>query len=579
MSAQHRGRNVEAECELRIYPSPPEEWRQVWLVESSTFVEEPVERKISRLSIAKPGSDPIIQQIQSGDLLVCHTRGTKHQIMEVLLLVDEPPQSGRPVTVYIKQFEEHPPVLLDALIAACAECTNPPAGGTYLIPADVLHRIRTVQPEVSMLFARPRHWVFQCNPRLYDLKQAVRRNHLKTWKVTAHKQRIKKGDKVIMWMTGSEAGCYALATVRTEVFKGWGEMVEADYFHVDDLPEAWDRCEIEIDLDLTAAPILRKTTEADPVLAGLKVGMQGTNFQATPAQYQQLLRLALSERRGMMAKVALRYSLADFCADTGYAEEEVNRWLRAIQRKGQVIFGGPPGTGKTYVAERLARLLTSEGNGFYEMVQFHPNYAYEDFIQGIRPVVMEDARQKVELVPGRFLEFCERARSCGGTCVMVIDEINRAHLPRVLGELMLTLEYREIEIPLAGGNRFSIPKGVRLIGTMNTADRSIALLDVALRRRFAFIRLSPQYEQLRRFHHLRDNDVEGLILLLQEINERVGDPSFALGISYFMVENLAEELEEIWKWEVEPYLEDVLFDQPDSAASYCWERVKGRLLP
>src|SRR5690606_11871441 len=128
-----------------------------------------------------------------------------------------------------------------------------------------------------------------------------------------------------------------------------------------------------------------------------------------------------------------------------------------------------------------------------------PSYAYEDFMQGIRPQ-SKDGRLEYPLVPGRFLDFCERARSRDGRCVLVIDEINRADLSRVFGELMYLLEYRDREVPLSGGQRFSIPSNVRIIGTMNTADRSIALVDYALRRRFAFLRLSPNFHVLRRYH-------------------------------------------------------------------------------
>src|SRR5690606_31193687 len=139
----------------------------------------------------------------------------------------------------------------------------------------------------------------------------------------------------------------------------------------------------------------------------------------------------------------------------------------------------PPGTGKTYLAQRLARFLIGTGDGFVDLVQFHPAYAYEDFIQGIRPVAQPDGSLSYEMTPGRFLQFCAEARRREGPCVLIIDEINRANLSRVFGELMYLLEYRDQEIPLAGGGVFSIPTNVRLLGTMNTADRSVALVDHA----------------------------------------------------------------------------------------------------
>jgi 5-methylcytosine-specific restriction protein B len=161
--------------------------------------------------------------------------------------------------------------------------------------------------------------------------------------------------------------------------------------------------------------------------------------------------------------------------------------------------------------------------------------------------------------------------------VLVIDEINRARLSQVFGELMYLLEYREAEIPLAGGGRFRIPQNVRLLGTMNTADRSIALVDHALRRRFAFLELRPNHEALRAFHQKQDMDVEGLIGLLQRVNVAIADPHYEIGISFFLRKSLAEELEDIWCMEILPYLEEYFFDKPAQLREYQWDRVRTEL--
>ena len=144
------------------------------------------------------------------------------------------------------------------------------------------------------------------------------------------------------------------------------------------------------------------------------------------------------------------------------------------------------------MAEHLARHLIAGGDGYAEVVQFHPEYAYEDFIQGIRPQTRSDGGLEYPMIPGRFLRFCQEARFREDRCVLIVDEINRANLSRVFGELMYLLEYRGREVPLAGGGMLGIPANVRLIGTMNTADRSIALVDHALRRRFAFTQVSRE---------------------------------------------------------------------------------------
>ena len=273
------------------------------------------------------------------------------------------------------------------------------------------------------------------------------------------------------------------------------------------------------------------------------------------------------------------YSLAQLAADSGYEEAVLEQWVQAIGRKGQAIFYGPPGTGKTFLARRLARHLTGGGDGFVDLVQFHPAYAYEDFIQGIRPVTHDDGRLTYEMRPGRFLRFCQAARQRTGVCVLIVDEVNRANLSRVFGELMYLLEYREQSIPLAGGGEFSIPENVRLIGTMNTADRSIALVDHALRRRFAFIAVGANYDLLRRYHEEEGTGfpVGRLVAVLQEVNQRINDPNYAVGITFFLRPDLEEQMAGIWRMEIEPYLEEYFFDRPEEVDAFRWEQVQQRL--
>jgi 5-methylcytosine-specific restriction protein B len=209
-------------------------------------------------------------------------------------------------------------------------------------------------------------------------------------------------------------------------------------------------------------------------------------------------------------------------------------------------------------------------------VQFHPDYAYEDFVQGIRPKSREGGGLDYPVVPGRFLEFCREARKRKDACVLIIDEINRANLARVFGELMYLLEYRGERVPLAGGgpfSPFSIPQNVRIIGTMNTADRSIALVDHALRRRFAFLALYPDYDILRHYHYETGFDVEPLVSVLQKLNRQIGDRHYEVGITFFLHQDLAEQVEDIWRMEVEPYLEEYFFDQSDKVEAFRWEKV------
>jgi 5-methylcytosine-specific restriction protein B len=266
----------------------------------------------------------------------------------------------------------------------------------------------------------------------------------------------------------------------------------------------------------------------------------------------------------------------DLCADV----ETIQTWVRHIERKKQAVLYGPPGTGKTFAAQKLARHLVSGGDGFVELVQFHPAYAYEDFIQGLRPQARAEGGLDYVMVKGRFLEFCEKARTRKGRCVLILDEFNRANLARVLGELMYLLEYRDETAPLAGGGTLSIPSNVVILGTMNTADRSIALVDHALRRRFAFITVQPNYESLRRYH-ARTNagfDPSGLIEVLDQVNREIGDPNYALGVSFFMHAGVSALLPDIWRAEIEPYLEEYFFDKPGTVSTLRWDKVKARIL-
>ncbi len=276
------------------------------------------------------------------------------------------------------------------------------------------------------------------------------------------------------------------------------------------------------------------------------------------------------------------YSVQELAADCGYSQELLEQWEYRIRRKQQAIFYGPPGTGKTYMAERLAKRLIAGGQGYSQVLQFHAAYAYEDFVQGLRPKTV-DGQVVFELKEGRFLEFCRRAAQVGADqpCVLVLDEINRAPLARIFGELMYLLEYRERSIPLAaGGEPFKIPQNIYLIGTMNTADRSLVVLDQALRRRFTFIRLQPEYVILSKFLRQRGVDARALIHLLKEINQCIADQDFLLGIAFFMQDSepLGKDIAQIWQGEIEPYLEEIFFDQPQQIDAWRWESsVRQRL--
>jgi len=271
--------------------------------------------------------------------------------------------------------------------------------------------------------------------------------------------------------------------------------------------------------------------------------------------------------------------IEDVASKTNFDVELLERWVRAIQRKGQAVLYGPPGTGKTYVAEWLARHLAGGGFGTIETVQFHPAYSYEEFMAGIRPRTRPDGSLEYALEDGFFVRFCDLARTLDGTSVLIIDELNRANLPRVFGELMYLLEYRDNDVAIAGSRRFSIPDNVRIIGTMNTADRSIALVDHALRRRFAFLGLLPNHDVLRNRHaNTSGIDVEGLIGVLEKLNSAIADPHYEVGISFFCGPDLAASIGDIWEMEIEPYIEEYFFDRRSVFTEFRWTKVRDAIL-
>ena len=275
------------------------------------------------------------------------------------------------------------------------------------------------------------------------------------------------------------------------------------------------------------------------------------------------------------------YQLKEISGITGFETTQLTQWIHAINRKQQAIIQGPPGTGKTFIAERLAKHLIGGGDGFSDIIQFHPAYTYEDFIEGLRPIT-QNGQLTYSIVPGRFLYFCTKAESCQDTCVLIIDEINRANLSQVFGELMYLLDDRQDTarfITLASGTPFKIPTNVRIIGTMNTADRSIALVDNALRRRFAFIPIYPNYEVLRQYHQREETGfiVDKLIGILEDVNRAINNKHYELGISFFLTKTLVEDIQDIWQMEIEPYLEEYFFDNQEKMDDFLWDKIKDKL--
>lgn len=248
-------------------------------------------------------------------------------------------------------------------------------------------------------------------------------------------------------------------------------------------------------------------------------------------------------------------------------EDWIVRVIDALHRRGQIILYGPPGTGKTFVAKAITEALTTKPDAA-RRIQFHPSYTYEDFFAGYRPRE-KDGQLVFELTQGPLRRISDAARRDPDvTHVLMIDEINRANLSKVFGELYYLLEYRDEPIDLLyagsgtdGGDTFSLPPNVVIIGTMNTADRSIALLDSAMRRRFSFFELHPDVPPvagiLDRWMAAHPQSVD-ISALFAELNSRIRDREDRIGPSHLLrVEDLSRHaLEAIWTENLMPLLEE-----------------------
>lgn len=313
--------------------------------------------------------------------------------------------------------------------------------------------------------------------------------------------------------------------------------------------------------------------------------------EAGPAvadQLSQLLREVLP--LDAAAEAAMRDPVQALVNGLLWDEDRARNLIALTRRARQLLFAGPPGTGKTLAARILAAALADESR--IKLVQFHPTYAYEDFVEGIRPVMDErpatgesggsddqpndvtTAGLRYRIRDGVFKQIVEAAQSAPGEAAhfLIIDEINRANLPRVLGELLFALEYRgeENQVELAySTDAFYVPENLWVIGTMNTADRSVALLDAAMRRRFKEVRFDVDYAVVRRWHERNTSADLGteaaarLKRLNAEVIELLDDDR-AIGHSFLIRRDLADVgFEVVWNEDLEPVLRDHLLGRTD----------------
>lgn len=281
----------------------------------------------------------------------------------------------------------------------------------------------------------------------------------------------------------------------------------------------------------------------------------------------------LTEEKG----ITLSERIADLARSISFSVEETKDIVSSLtDSTPQIVLTGPPGTGKTFVAQKIAAYLLGQEDISIEspnitIVQFHPSYGYEEFVEGLRPTPAENGGLEFQAVGGTLLRMVDEIDKDGQARVLILDEMNRANLARVFGELMFLLEYREQSINLLHRSSFSLPKNLYIIGTMNTADRSAKTIDIALRRRFDFFELKPNVQVLRDFYASPENTnelgeelFEGFEALNSQVESLMGDRHYQIGHSYLMKTRLDKhELRKIWKQQLQPLLEEYFFDRPE----------------
>ncbi len=260
--------------------------------------------------------------------------------------------------------------------------------------------------------------------------------------------------------------------------------------------------------------------------------------------------------------------------------------LDRLRRKKNLIIQGPPGTGKTWLAKRLAyALMGRHDDGKVRAVQFHPNLSYEDFIRGWRPA----GDGNLTLVDGPFMEMINAAKKDpNSNYVVVIEEINRGNAAQIFGEMLTLLEADkrtpdaalELTYKRSNDERVYIPENLYVIGTMNIADRSLALVDLALRRRFAFIELEPTFGKPWRDwclkHGVNNEELDEIEKRINELNKKISEDAnlgrqFRIGHSY-VTPSSEEDTSDARKWfrevvetEIGPLLNEYWFDKLDEA--------------
>lgn len=311
------------------------------------------------------------------------------------------------------------------------------------------------------------------------------------------------------------------------------------------------------------------------------VNPQGSLFKLTKEEYDVIMDLIREENPILRKEETRSYSKEKFLQEVYMTGEHLETLLSLLENKQNLILQGAPGVGKTHAARRLAyAMMQKKDDSRIEFIQFHQNYSYEDFVMGYRP-----RGDSFVLQNGIFCSFCQKAANQPDQpFFFIIDEINRGNMSKIFGELLMLIEkdYRGKKTTLAyNGMPFSVPKNLYIIGMMNTADRSLAMIDYALRRRFSFFEMKPGFQSkgFRDYQKALDNSTfDTLIERIVELNEEIAADNslgkgFCIGHSYFcgQTECTDKWMMEVVEYDILPMLGEYWFDEPSKLQR--WESI------